>query len=79
MKNKQCSFSSKVLFQNSKYSIEQYVNCNTGLENIVVIKDQTFTDFPIMYSDNSLGFDFPEKLPEYIKKKVRFYYPRIRK
>jgi hypothetical protein len=79
MKNIQCSLSNKVLFQNSKYSIEQYVNCNTGLQNIVIVKDKTFTEFPILCLNDTLGFDFPERLPEYIKIKVRKLYLKIRK
>ena len=66
MKTKQYGYSNRVLFQNSKYSIEQYVNCFTGLQSIVIVKDQTFTDFPILYDNGFLGFDFSERLPEYI-------------
>lgn len=68
------NFDALVLFQDAKYSIEVYKNLNTGKSSIAVVKDQLYTDFPVIYwNDRSVAFDRPETLPEYIKAKVRSY------
>jgi len=38
----------------------------------VVVESQThaFVDYPIMYRDGTLAWDFPERIPDYIKKVV---------
>ncbi len=67
------NFDALVLFQDSKYSIEVYKNQKTGKSSLCVVKDQLYTDFVMIYEDRSVSYDFPERLPEYIKKKVRSY------
>jgi hypothetical protein len=39
---------------------------------------QTIGDNWVIYDDYSVAFDQPEKLPEYIKAKVRFYALRLK-
>jgi len=73
----QCSIGKTVLFQNNKYSIETYMNANESF-SIVVVKDKIYTDWPIMYTNGKVAFDRPEQLPNYIKEKVRKFYPKIR-
>lgn len=63
-----------VLYQDSIYSIEAYINENTGNPAIAVIKG-AHIDLPVIYWDknNEVGFDKPELLSEMIKAKVRSY------
>ena len=77
---KRCLLSKDVLFQNKHYSIESYINTNTGKINLLVTMDtkqNVFIDYPILYDNNTIGFDHPEQLPEYIKAKVRKFYPLL--
>lgn len=73
MKNSQLveSFNATVLFQNKKYSIEKYLNNNTGKFSMVVVRDSTFTDWVMVYDPGKIAFDDPYLLPKYIKDKAR--------
>lgn len=63
-------FSTKVIFQNKKYSIEEYLNNNTGKLGIVLVKDETFTEWVTFYENGEIGLDSPEMFPKYIKEKL---------
>jgi hypothetical protein len=64
-------FNATPLFQDKKYSIEKYVNENTGLNSLCVIKDKTLSLWVMVYGPGSVAYDNPYLLPEYIKAKVR--------
>lgn len=64
-------FNATPLFQDKKYSIEKYVNENTGKESLCVVKDKTLSLWVMVYSPGSVAYDNPYLLPEYIKTKVR--------
>ena len=63
-------FNGKVLFQNKKWSVEICTVPQTDKKTLVVIRDSFFTDFVMRYEDKSIAFDFPERIPQYIKDKV---------
>ncbi len=64
-------YNATVLFQNNKYSIEKYVNSNTGEYALCVVRDATFTEWVMIYEAGRVGYDNPFLLPESIKSKVR--------
>lgn len=70
--NKKCqsTMGKVVLFQNNKYSIESYFNSNTNDLSIVLVIDQFYTDYPIIYDNLDVSYDYPERIPRYIKKKI---------
>ncbi len=37
-------------------------------------RTRAFVDWPIKYPDGRIAYDFPERVPEYIKKKVGAYF-----
>ncbi len=55
----------QVLFQTSKWSIE-IATLQDGRKRLVVVRDQTFTDWVIVYEDKRVAFDYPEIIPAYI-------------
>ncbi len=55
----QCTLSNSVIFQNKKWSVETYVNKTTGKIDLVIVKDQLLTDFPILYDNKTIGYDHP--------------------
>jgi len=59
----------KVIFKNSRYSIETYLNGNNEI-SLLVVKDDTFVDYPIKYDNGDVAFDNPYMLPKYIKNRV---------
>lgn len=63
-------FNGKVLFQNNKWSVEICTVPKTLKKTLVVIRDGFNTDFCMRYEDKSIAFDFPERVPQYIKTKV---------
>jgi hypothetical protein len=65
------SYNATVLFQNSKYSIEKYVNQNTGKYSLCVIRDKTFTEWIMVYNPGHVGYDNPFNVANSIKDKVR--------
>jgi len=72
--NKECqsTMGKVVLFQNNKYSIESYFNSNTNDLSVVLVIDKFYTDYPIMYNHSlNVAYDYPEKIPPYIKKKIK--------
>ena len=64
-------FKAAVLFQDKKYSVEQYINNNTGKPSLAVVTDKTHIDYVVVYSPDRIAFDNPLRLPERIKQKVR--------
>lgn len=75
MKNSQliASYNAIVLFQNTKYSIEKYVNENTGLYSLCVIKDKTFTEWVMVYNPGNVAYDNPFNIANSIRNRVREY------
>ena len=75
MKNSQLlkEYNATVLFQNSKYSIEKYVNGNTGEYSLCVVRDKTFTEWVMVYNPGHVAYDNPFNVANSIKEKVRDY------
>jgi len=67
------NFNAIVLFQNNKYSIEKYVNSNTGQYALCVIRDKTFTEWIMVYNPGHVAYDNPFNVANSIKDKVRAY------
>jgi hypothetical protein len=69
-----------VLFQNKLWSIEKCFNPNTIQFCIVIVSDKkAFVDYPILYDDGNIRYDFPEKISPYIKNKVVDFYSKLEK
>lgn len=41
-----------------------------GVSPLVVVTPRGHVDFPVMYSDGCIAYDFPERVPEYLKREV---------
>lgn len=64
-----CSIAQFTLFRNKKYSIESYY-FNSKF-NLCIVKDEILVDYPILYDNGDVGYDYPELFPKYIKNKVK--------
>lgn len=75
MKNSQLTkeYNATVLFQDNKYSIEKYVNTNTGEYALCVVREKTFTEWVMIYEPGRIGYDNPYNLSNAIRDKVRQY------
>jgi hypothetical protein len=67
-----------ILLRNAGWSIEQYTNENTGNPAIAVISKDGHVDLPVIYwnvydRNKRVGFDHPERLPEYILNAVKTF------
>ena len=67
-----------VLYQNSNYSIETYLT-KINTISLVIIKDENFSDYPVLNLNNNVLFDFPERYPKYIKEKIQKLFIRLNK
>lgn len=63
-----CLIANKVLFRNKKYSIETYINEHTKKNNLVVVIDEWYTNWVMIYDNKTIGLD--RELPNYIKQKL---------
>jgi hypothetical protein len=76
----------EVLWSNGPWNIEVYTNPNTGTEDLVVVGHTPdnddgpwdHTDYPIIYDDGGIAYDYPVVIPEEVRDKVREIYPTLR-
>ena len=70
----------RALFNDELWSIEQYFNPNVGKPSLIVASDDPpLIDYPILYDNGNIAWNYPEKVPAYIKSLVHKFYPEIRK
>lgn len=56
---------------NGRWEIYSFIN-PYGVLRIMVVDDRTgYCDYPIMYDDGGIAYDFPERIPKYVREKVR--------
>ena len=59
----------KNIYTNNVWAIDEFFNPNTGKFSLMVYSDEcSVVDYPIRYSANKYGWDWPERIPERIKK-----------
>lgn len=64
----------KTLWQskNKKWDIVEMGKIGTDQSLIIVVNNDTsWNDNPIRYNDGRVAYDFPERIPSYIKEKVK--------
>lgn len=70
-------FNAVVLFQNGIWSIEKYINKNTGRNSLAAIKLGLHTYWIVIYEDKKVAYDFPERIPKSIKSKIERFAKNI--
>ena len=57
------------MFDNGRWRINAYRNINTNQPSLMLENLMTgFTDWPIRYDDGRIAYDFPERIPAYVKR-----------
>lgn len=57
--------------ENGRWEIHSFIN-PYGVLRIMVADDRTgHCDYPIMYDDGGIAYNFPERIPKYVREKVR--------
>lgn len=51
-----------------QWSIEK-----AGDSSVLVTDNVTVADYPIIYHNGDIGYNFPELIPEYVKREVHVY------
>lgn len=69
----------EILWQKSGWTIKKYQN-RKGTDSLSVENDKSgFIDYPIYYDHNGkIAYDYPERVPNAIKKQVEKLYQTIR-
>lgn len=62
--------------QNGKWEIILEKN-DRFPEGFIVVTDGWFCDYPIMYDNGKVAYDYPERIPVYVRDKVEKIMARV--